>query len=176
MRFCWSSSHSFNGLDWQSFIFVSDEVYQFYFGKLVQNTFCKLPQMWLAGLPGPETVHSHRWCMWYVFGFGLTTWWLSFSKACITCGQWPWYRSQGVTVNSLYTNFMLQGEENELTKNISLCSQLYILSGCCDFCRFCHIGKRFEHLTFQRCTDAFDCQPAAPWWMWTWPPSPTLLI
>ena len=30
--------------------------------------FLQAPQMWLAGLPGPETVHSHRWCMWYVFG------------------------------------------------------------------------------------------------------------
>ena len=120
MRFCWSSSHSFNGLDWQTFIFVSDEVYHLYFGKLVQNTFCELPKCGWQGYLGPKqcTAIDDVCDMSLVWLDNMMTVILqsmhhlrlvSLHRAAVTCGQWPWYRSQGITVNSLLTNFKLQG-------------------------------------------------------------------
>ena len=49
MRFCWSSSHFFHGLDWH---FCQWWSLPLYFGKLVQNTFCKLPKCGWQGYQG----------------------------------------------------------------------------------------------------------------------------
>ena len=49
MMFCWSSSHFFHGLDWH---FCQWWSLPLYFGKLVQNTFCKLPKCGWQGYQG----------------------------------------------------------------------------------------------------------------------------